>query len=173
MSTKAKIAKLREMWVSRQESELDFICRSTFESPIEELLFMEMLCCDWRLGGHWPSLWDIPCVRRVKSKNTETYVLEYEYGPCEPLRVVPQLSVSCRGSIYRIDFAFFVRDRRFAVELDGHDFHEKTREQASRDKARDRALVEEGWIPLRFTGSDVYANPISVVDEVLGMRGIL
>jgi very-short-patch-repair endonuclease len=53
-----------------------------------------------------------------------------------------------------------------AVEIDGHDFHEKTKEQASRDKERDRVLQTAGYIVLRFTGSEVYRDPQKCVDQV-------
>lgn len=44
---------------------------------------------------------------------------------------------------------------RIAIECDGHDFHERTPEQAQRDKSRDRFLSEQGWIVLRFTGREI------------------
>ena len=47
------------------------------------------------------------------------------------------------------------------VECDGHDFHEKTKEQAARDKRRDRALVLGGLRAVfRFTGSEVWNHPM-------------
>lgn len=54
-----------------------------------------------------------------------------------------------------------------AVELDGHDFHERTKEQAQRDKARDRALAAAGYRVLRFTGSEVWRDAGNCVDELL------
>lgn len=44
------------------------------------------------------------------------------------------------------------------VECDGHEFHERTKEQASRDKSRDRHLLMEGWPVMRFTGSEIHAD---------------
>jgi very-short-patch-repair endonuclease len=64
---------------------------------------------------------------------------------------------------YRVDFLFEhvwrAGRRRVIVEIDGHDFHEKTREQAAADKARDRFLVARGYRVLRFSGSEVYRDP--------------
>lgn len=64
---------------------------------------------------------------------------------------------------YRVDFLFVnigKQGRRLVVvECDGHDFHERTKEQAGRDKARDRYLVSRGIIVLRFTGSEIYRDP--------------
>jgi hypothetical protein len=55
---------------------------------------------------------------------------------------------------------------RLVVELDGHDFHERTKEQAKRDKSRDRRLTALGFTVFRFTGSEVHAEPYRVADEV-------
>lgn len=54
-----------------------------------------------------------------------------------------------------------------AVECDGHDFHEKTKEQAQRDKARDRALMAHGVKVMRFTGSEIWRDPSACVIEAI------
>lgn len=64
---------------------------------------------------------------------------------------------------YRIDFALPIQ--RIAVEIDGHDYH-KTKEQRTRDAARDRWLTIEGWTVIRFTGSEVYANPEACTSQI-------
>lgn len=56
---------------------------------------------------------------------------------------------------------------RLIVECDGHDFHERTKEQAARDRARDRLAQLEGLPILRFTGSEIWNDPLSCADEVL------
>lgn len=82
--------------------------------------------------------------------------------------LTPQQSV---GS-YTIDFELmaegFVGDIiRLAIEIDGHDFHEKTKEQARYDKRRDREIAMNNYIILRFTGSEIYTNSIKCVQEVM------
>lgn len=71
---------------------------------------------------------------------------------------------------YRLDFVFklcFRGDHRLlAVECDGHDFHERTKEQAARDRARDRALLGAGIPVVRFTGSEIHRDPQGCADEV-------
>lgn len=54
-----------------------------------------------------------------------------------------------------------------AIELDGPDFHERTKPQAARDRARERTIVRHGYIIHRFTGSEVYRNPRKCVEEVI------
>ncbi len=73
--------------------------------------------------------------------------------------VAPQLKVAG----YRIDIAcgYSWNGKRIAIECDGHAFHEKTAEQAQHDKERDRVLYGAGWPVIRFTGSEINADPFS------------
>lgn len=71
-----------------------------------------------------------------------------------------------------VDFLIAVQDfngaNHFAVvECDGHDFHERTKEQAQRDRSRDRRLQDAGFRIFRFTGSELYRNPIGCAREVM------
>jgi very-short-patch-repair endonuclease len=73
---------------------------------------------------------------------------------------------------YRVDFLIgicdFDRKKHTAViECDGHDFHERTKEQAQRDRRRDRRLQADGHRVFRFTGSEIYRNPTAPAREVL------
>lgn len=68
---------------------------------------------------------------------------------------------------FKIDFAIRMDDVFLAIELDGHDFHEKTKEQAAHDKKRERHLVASGWTVLRYTGSEVYADPDGCFAEAM------
>lgn len=56
---------------------------------------------------------------------------------------------------------------RLIVECDGHDFHARTKEQAKRDRSRDRIAQYEGIPIFRFTGSELWNDPIGCADEVL------
>lgn len=68
---------------------------------------------------------------------------------------------------YRLDFALFCGTKRVDVECDGHDFHERTKEQARRDRSRDRALQAAGWIVCRFTGSEIHRDAAACAVEAL------
>lgn len=73
---------------------------------------------------------------------------------------------------YRIDFALVgnrpedsFREMIF-IECDGHDFHERTKEQAGRDRKKDRD-IQIGGIPLlRFTGSEIFRDPFACVVQI-------
>lgn len=58
-----------------------------------------------------------------------------------------------------------VEENVLIIEVDGHDFHERTKAQARRDRARDRRMIEHGWTPLRFTGQEVYEDAIACAEQ--------
>ncbi|KPQ44188.1 MAG: TPR repeat protein [Candidatus Methanoperedens nitroreducens] len=53
-----------------------------------------------------------------------------------------------------------------AIYCDGHDYHEKTPDQAFRDKNIDRRLTILGFKVLRFTGSEIHNNLERCVEEI-------
>lgn len=73
---------------------------------------------------------------------------------------------------YRVDFLLGAKlvssDELvlYAIECDGHEFHERTKEQAAHDRARDRALLAAGIKTIRFTGSEIWADPMKCADAV-------
>lgn len=77
---------------------------------------------------------------------------------------------------WRVDFLIYAWEfgrvsgkaqwRRLIVECDGHDFHERTKEQAAKDRGRDREFQLRGYSILRFTGSELYANPLACARQV-------
>jgi very-short-patch-repair endonuclease len=91
-----------------------------------------------------------------------------QFGPSDALEfyITPQFQVAS----YRADFlVWFMLKTHYAgviVECDGHAFHEKTKEQAARDKKRDRELLTAGFPVLRFTGSEIFSDAIGCADQV-------
>jgi very-short-patch-repair endonuclease len=75
------------------------------------------------------------------------------------------------GERYRADFLisypFFGFYFAVVVECDGHAFHERTKQQAARDRQRDRALQKAGYEVFRFTGSELSADAKMCAQEVL------
>lgn len=70
---------------------------------------------------------------------------------------------------FRIDLALRVPSYRFKwlfIECDGHDFHERTKEQAARDRQKDREIQASGFPVLRFTGSEIHRDLASCADQV-------
>jgi very-short-patch-repair endonuclease len=77
--------------------------------------------------------------------------------------IVPQFQLDD----FRVDFALFWLDGRlFVVECDGHEFHERTAEQAERDRRRDRMLQQRNIPIFRFTGREIYRDSIKCASEI-------
>lgn len=81
---------------------------------------------------------------------------------------------------YRVDFLMgttkFGADdmmKCIAIECDGHDFHDKTKEQAARDKSRDRFLSGHVGRVIRFTGSEIYRDPSKCAIEALKIMRVV
>lgn len=91
----------------------------------------------------------------------------------EDICLIPQHQVKAGGRNYRLDFSVttpnytLLEEARLcgitaphiAIELDGHDFHERTKEQVAERNERDRDLQADGWVVLHFSGSEVNAEP--------------
>jgi len=93
----------------------------------------------------------------------------------EPYLVGFHLRCQVEIGDYRVDFLIhwfeptYNIDLRVVIECDGHDFHERTKEQAARDKSRDRALQAAGFRVLRFTGSEIYRDRKKCAEQVISM----
>lgn len=134
------------------------------ESPLEYLLALAVrVDAEWKTIG--PVL-DASCSDRGHRER-----------PPNELRQI-SLCHQHRAGVYRVDllvsgYSFdketgsHISVAKVAVEVDGHDFHEKTKEQAKHDKAKDRELQRCGLIVFRFTGSEVWHDPVKVAAEVV------
>lgn len=79
---------------------------------------------------------------------------------------------------YEIDFMVIGGERALAavdgvtkpyvaVECDGHEFHEKTKEQASADKRRDREIQKQRVPVFRFSGADIWRDVFECAIEIV------
>ena len=76
---------------------------------------------------------------------------------------------------YRADFLVYSdsgKGDKIVIECDGHDFHEKTKEQAQRDKKRDRDMQIAGYKVYRFTGSEIHRTRGQCVVDCLEASGV-
>lgn len=99
------------------------------------------------------------CIQSPIEKKLYESLLQVE----EKIKITPQFCIDR----YRVDFLIEHRSKKIIVECDGHDFHEKTKEQASYDKKRDRFLISKGYTVLHFTGSELHKNVNECVNEIL------
>jgi very-short-patch-repair endonuclease len=84
-----------------------------------------------------------------------------------------QYEIMCSSKKYRVDFLicsiYQGKEFKIVVECDGHEFHEKTKQQAIRDKKRDRDLTKNNYTILHFTGSEIWKDPYLCAREALGI----
>jgi uncharacterized protein DUF559 len=82
--------------------------------------------------------------------------------------LIPQDRVTMPdGTVFVLDFS--IEDFKIAVELDGHDFHERTKEQVAYRNMRDRRLQADGWTVLHISGSELWRAPLDRVEEVYSL----
>lgn len=120
------------------------------ESPIEAMLG-EAIKLYYRIGHYDP--WEPLVISSQEDighwpKNTKVLVYQYKFKN------------------YRIDWALIQPPHMLFIECDGHEFHERTKEQAARDRKKDRDLQQAGHHVLRFTGSEIYGNATKCARQI-------
>lgn len=136
---------------------------SVAESPIERLLLVGMFSLldekDWRyapLNGCEIATSGQASALNVRNcvNNPGTVLIEMQRRlldwPADFVLSCPSLS-----------------EKLVIVECDGHDFHERTKEQAARDRSRDRAAQAAGYMMLRYTGSEIYRDPLGCAESAI------
>jgi very-short-patch-repair endonuclease len=88
------------------------------------------------------------------------FLLELNYRVID-LKKVTELSSKKRIPVPTMNKAQLI------VECDGHDFHEKTKEQVKKDKSRDRILQSVGYTVFHFTGSEIYNDCFGCTKQCL------
>lgn len=134
-------------------------------SPIEEKM-ITALCADLsRLPG-FVLLDEGHCLAEIVQE-----MADLDAMGMTPLIIAPWVKVES----YVIDIVLAVPgpagDVVLAIECDGHDFHERTKEQAARDKSRDRALTALDVRVIRFTGAEIWHRTAECSEEVRSIMG--
>ena len=82
--------------------------------------------------------------------------------------------IQAKTGPYYPDFYMEFNDRelgvnwfKLAIECDGHEFHEKTKQQVARDKRRDRWFALHGISLIRFSGHEVWRSPTECAEQAL------
>ena len=113
-------------------------------------------------------------VKVILSPIEQIFLMEWKFADLDKklkVHLCPHEPVSTENGSYSVDFLIVPDDPlldkiNVAIELDGHEFHEKTKGQVQKDKARERAIVQQGVTVLRFSGSEVVRNTRGCVEEV-------
>lgn len=126
---------------------------SKAESPIEKLFILAVFAIIENTGDFFTS-----------NPDDENWKAGF-YDIC----IIPQKQIGR----YRVDFEIQFTSKKskgpVVVECDGHDFH-STKKALAHDKKRDRFLQKTHHV-LRFTGSEIWANPIHCAAEALSWSG--
>lgn len=131
----------------------------SFGSPIEEVLFAAFIFKNSLSGGS--PLHQLPSEKHREVAKAKGFIDFY---------IVPQHPFGA----YRADFliGFYgpknwsLKQSAIVVECDGHQWHESTKEQAQRDRQRERELNQHVAKVIRFTGSEIYQDPFACADEI-------
>jgi hypothetical protein len=163
-----KVAHLRTKFIEAYLEQLD-IMDGSLESPIERAFFWAFCCQQGSVTGYG---WMPPVGLPGADESAGACGASVSSASGIEMDLWSQVPVVANHNAYRLDFVLAARWERLRVfvdvELDGHDFHERTKEQAERDKKRDRDLQSVGYHVARFTGSQVYRDPLGVAEEAIG-----
>lgn len=87
------------------------------------------------------------------------------------------LYAQARVGRYTADFLIVAKHKNhlvgIVVECDGHDFHDRTKKQAAHDRQRDRWMALRGLHVMRFTGSEIWADPAQAADDVFEQMALM
>lgn len=130
-------------------SQIIWVVGKTCESPIEKAMLEALYVYSLLRVGGWPC--------HVMPEKTEGWTHATWF--IEPQKVI---------NAYRVDFLVTSPDtkKKIVIECDGHDFHERTKEQAEGDRSRDRNLTRDGYCVIRFTGREIWRDPWKCAEEI-------
>jgi len=122
-------------------------CLFTLESPLERMLFMALKSDYINFIPQYPIDWNGNTISENEFVN---------YKQKGDFRKV--LTVA--------DFFISKKSIKLCVYTDGHTYHERTEEQAARDRNIDRKLQELGFVVLRYTGKEVRDNLPKIISDI-------
>lgn len=86
-----------------------------------------------------------------------------------PTKLTVELIAAWLKSPIELDFVLRAGHKPVVVECDGHEFHQKTKAQVAKDRARDRYFVERGYIVIRYTGSEIRRNARLCAEQAIAI----
>ncbi|WP_156044128.1 endonuclease domain-containing protein [Cellulomonas sp. HZM] len=157
--------------------------------PLDEALARMLICCapaealvsiDSALNQRRATLRQIAAALPVTSPVGARFVLSRADGrSMSPLETVARLALVADGLVVepgvlvaRVGYVDLLVEGRVVVELDGFEFHSSVR-AFREDRRRDRELVAQGYLVLRFAAADVRRDVDRLVDAVRAACGQL
>jgi len=124
----------------------------------------EKKCCE--AGGLLKSLSDHIKPKKQLKFNFDSPIEErlFKRLTKEKIKVVPQYETKVKGTKpYRLDFALFINDNKYNIEVDGDKSHYQKIES---DILRDIHLRMDGWKIRRFQANEIQNNIKKVIEEI-------
>lgn len=111
----------------------------------------------------------------ISSPIEQMFLMEWKYADVENrfnVDLEPQAEIHTDAGDYHVDFLVTSKSTgelgtAIVIELDGHDFHERTKEQVERDNKRQRAITKAGMRVLRFSGREIVMKGRKCIQEVI------
>lgn len=104
---------------------------------------------------------------------------ENECDTAPTLYIDSQKRIVANGKVYYADFVLNYEDDngtgytfvpknpfKLIIECDGHDYHEKTKEQVRHNNERDYDLKMAGYDVLHYSGSQIFNDPLKCAQEI-------
>lgn len=129
----------------------------------------------------YPDFWND---EEIKSPIEQIFITAFDlYCKLENKKQIylfSQKKILCNEKTYYIDFVFEADDYlshllwngniknnkfKLAIECDGYEFHQKTKEQVQHDNEREYDLKMAGYEVLRFSGTQIYNNPLKCAED--------
>jgi hypothetical protein len=150
------------------EAHLDYSCTDAIdqcESPIESKLLFALLHYGVQRGVE----------THVYFHPQSAWCLIDDECKAEYFKITPQWPHENKRIDFHIEYgswkgwengAALFETTALLIECDGHDFHERTKEQARKDRSRDRQLQFAGFDVFRFTGAEIHADAFGCAEEI-------
>jgi hypothetical protein len=149
------------------------------EKIIEDFYKSDNLCkdCSLKLTPHCKDcifVMQSPLERKLFVALTKSYV---RFTPQYPIdwkgnrsaafdNKLPNAPINYKNIMTIADFFIEKGNSKLCVYADGHTYHERNEDQATRDKNIDRKLQDFGFRVMRFTGKEINDNIDSVVKDI-------
>lgn len=169
---KTLLKRAQDYLKEEMEVALDSFATFSFSDTLPESV-RRLPPCGSPLEAGFEVWWEAATISRSTERSEYTFTYQLDR----------QVEATAGGRHYRFDFVVApdpsdrnIGDRmssdlnvplpKLGIELDGHDFHEKTKEQVTYRNQRDRDLQNAGWRVFHFSGSEFVRHPQRCVEEV-------
>lgn len=162
----AKVKEILRDSMERQISNEPFLVRAA-RSPIEKLMA-------WAFVGR--GMWTGKVDHLMFNEGDDDHTLDglrrecvVRAGTTPECKILVGSQIRCDQ--YVVDFGaaismFNKPPLIVVIECDGHEFH-TSKDQFTRDKAKDRHLLQKGFRVMRFSGSEIYVDAGARAQEVI------